>query len=84
MTRQKKELLRKIHEIHMYIEVDEELGCGFAPPGAYDEAYAAIDALLNELAHLRGFNDYREMEQFEIDKWLEHMRIGKYDDLPFN
>ena len=31
MTRQKKEIIKKIDEIEMFIAADEELGCGFAP-----------------------------------------------------
>lgn len=34
MTRQKKEIIRKIEEIDNWIEADMELGCGFAPPDA--------------------------------------------------
>lgn len=38
MTRQKKEIIKKIDQIHMWICVDEELGYGMDPPGAYDKA----------------------------------------------
>ena len=52
MTRQKKEIIKKIDQIHMWICVDEELGCGMAPSGAYDKAYQEIAELEAELAHL--------------------------------
>lgn len=31
MTRQKKEIIKKIDEIERFIRAEEELGCGFAP-----------------------------------------------------
>ena len=61
MTRQKKELIKKIDEIHEFIEVDSELGCGFAPEGAYDDLYQEADRLYEELAHLRHYADGMEM-----------------------
>ncbi len=61
MTRQKKEILNKIDEIAGFIEADEQLGCGFAPEGAYDKAYEQIDSLYDELAHLRHYKDGNEM-----------------------
>lgn len=45
MTRQKKEVIKKIDDLEQWIEVDVELGCGFAPVGAYDETYREIDRL---------------------------------------
>ena len=50
MTRQKKEVIKKIDDLEQWIEVDVELGCGFAPVGAYDETYREIDRLREELA----------------------------------
>lgn len=61
MTRQKKEIRRKINEIHAFIEADEELGCGFAPAGFYDPLYEEIHALEEELAHLSHYDCYEEM-----------------------
>ena len=40
MTREKKEILKRIEEIEMWVAADIELGCGFAPPDAYDECYS--------------------------------------------
>lgn len=60
MTRQKKEIVRKIDEMERWIAVDEELGCGFAPAGAYDEMYREIDRLENELAQLQHFASREE------------------------
>ena len=61
MTRQKKEIIKKINEIYTFIEVDDQLGCGFAPEDAYLPTYEEIDRLLDELAHLRGYKDHMEM-----------------------
>ena len=60
MTRQKKEVIKKIDDLEQWIEVDEELGCGFTPAGAYDETYREIDRLAEELAHLQHFASYEE------------------------
>lgn len=52
MTRQKKEIIRKIDEMERFIQVDRELGCGFAPAGFYDDLYERIWGLSEELARL--------------------------------
>ena len=62
MTREKKEILKKIEEMEMWVAADIELGCGFAPPDAYDECYEEIHKLWNRLARLRGYKDSEEME----------------------
>jgi len=61
MTRQKKEILKKIDEIETWIAVDEELGCGFAPANAYAEMEQEIYKLQEELAHLRHYASVEEM-----------------------
>ena len=61
MNRQKKELLKKIEELETWIDIDTELGCGFAPPGAYDGIYEEIYRLQEELAHLRHYKTVEEM-----------------------
>ena len=61
MTRQKKEIIRKIDEMEQWIEVDEEIGCGFAPAGAYDETYQEIDRLREELAQLQHYASVEDM-----------------------
>ena len=53
MTRQKKELHKKIQAIEDFIAVDTELGCGFAPAGFYETLYAEINGLQEQLASLR-------------------------------
>ena len=65
MTRQKKEIIKRIDYLGDMIEADMELGCGFAPEGAYDSTYEEIDRLYEELAHLRGYKDGMEMQMDE-------------------
>lgn len=60
MTRQKKEIGRKMDEIENFIRVDEELGCGFAPADAYDSMYEQIWELGEELARLSHFDSYMD------------------------
>ena len=61
MTRQKKEIIKKIEEIEIFIAADEELGCGFAPAGAYDDLYKKIDGLQEQLAKLQHYDSVEEM-----------------------
>ena len=61
MTRQKKEILKKIDEIQTFIAVDEKLGCGFAPAGFYDELYEQIWKLQEQLAKLSHYESVEEM-----------------------
>ena len=61
MTRQKKEILKKIDEIQTFIAVDEELGCRFAPAGFYDELYEQIWELETQLAKLSHYESVEEM-----------------------
>ncbi len=61
MNREKKELLKKIDELETWIAADIELGCGFAPPGAYDGMYKEIDRLQEKLAHLRHYKTVEDM-----------------------
>ena len=79
MTRQKKELIRKITEIENFIRVDEELGCGFAPAGFYDPLYEKIYALQEELARLSHYECFAAMAT--DDRWV----YGPVDlELPFD
>ncbi len=61
MTRQKKELIKKIDEIEAFIHADEELGCGFAPAGFYDPLYEEIAGYQDELARLSHYSSTEEM-----------------------
>ena len=61
MTRQKKEIIKKIADIETWIEADEEMGCGFAPADFYTPLYKQIYELEEELAKLRHFNSAEEM-----------------------
>lgn len=60
MTRQKKEIRRKMDEIDEFIRVDEHLSCGCAPSGAYDSMYDRIWELGEELARLSHFDSYMD------------------------
>ena len=60
MTRQKKEIMKKMDEIEEFIAVDMELGCGFAPPNAYDDLYTRIWLLHEELARLSHYGSAME------------------------
>ncbi len=61
MTRQKREIIKKIDEIEAFIAVDEELGCGFAPAGFYAPLEQKAWELREELAHLSHYRDAMEM-----------------------
>ena len=61
MTRQKKEIVKKIDEMERWIALDEVLGCGFAPAGAYDEMYKEIYRLREELARLQHYASVEDM-----------------------
>ena len=75
MTRQKKEILKKISDLQDWIAVDQELGCGFAPTDAYDDMYDEIYRLEGELAHLQHYESTEAM--------LYDTRGCKAVDLPF-
>ena len=61
MTRQKKEIMKKIEEAQIAIEVDRELGCGFAPANAYEETEKYIWGLYEELARLSHYDSVEAM-----------------------
>lgn len=61
MTRQKKEIIKKIEDIRDWVDQDTELGCGFAPPDAYKKAEEEIYKLQDELARLRHYRSTEEM-----------------------
>jgi hypothetical protein len=69
MTRQKKEILKKIDEIREWIAVDEELGCGCAPANFYAPLYEQIHELEEQLAKLSHYNSVAEM--YNDDRWLQ-------------
>ncbi len=71
MTRQKKELLKKIEEIDISIQIDIQLGFGYDPPGAHDSMYDKMDRLRKELAHLRHYESAQEMYMDERGKTLD-------------
>ncbi len=61
MTRQKKEILKKIEEMDNWIAADIKLGCGFGNPETYTEMNEEMDRLYEQLAHLRHYNSAEEM-----------------------
>lgn len=75
MTRQKKEIMKKIDEIEMEIAVDQQLSFGMAPAEAYDKAYQQIWELNEELARLRHYPDAWQM--------INDNRGYKLEPLPF-
>ena len=79
MTRQKKEIIRKINEIDREIQIDRELGCGYAPIGFYDRLYDEIYKLQDELARLRGYENAWSEQEAEIDRVIEE----QFAELPF-
>lgn len=79
MTRQKREIMRKMEEIENFIRVDRELGCGFAPAGFYDELEEQIWNLGEELARLSHYDSY-------IDYLMDDRGLQAFADegLPWN
>ncbi len=75
MTKQKKEIIKKIEEIERFIAVDEELGCGFAPAGFYEPLEKEILKLQEELSRLQHYSSVEEM--------LFDPRGTGMDDIPF-
>ena len=69
MTRQKKEILRKMNEIDEFIMVDQELSCGFAPANAYESMEEQLWKLGEELARLSHFDSY--MDYLMDDRGLQ-------------
>lgn len=61
MTRQKKEILKKIEDAELFVAIDSELGRGIVPPGAYDSVYEKICDWREELATLMHFDSVDEM-----------------------
>ena len=74
MTRQKKELLKKINEAWEFIEADTELGCGFAPADFYEPIERQIYEWETELAKLR---------HYESTEAMYYDQRGLKADLPF-
>ncbi len=52
MTRQKKELIKKLYEIEAFIAADSQLGCGFAPADFYRPLEQEAWELQEQLARL--------------------------------
>ena len=79
MTRQKKEIIKKIMEIDEFIEVDTELGCGFSPAGAYSELEQMTYELQKQLAKL---SHYDNVEDMMYETKNPHSKYYK-EELPF-
>ena len=61
MTRQKRELLKRIEQMERSVDVDIQLGLGYAPANAFDRVYEEMYKLQEELAHLRHYASAEEM-----------------------
>ena len=61
MTRQKKEIIKKIDEIEAFIAADSALGCGYAPAGFYSQLEEEAWKLEEELARLMHYPDAMAM-----------------------
>ena len=77
MTRQKKEILKRIDYLNMMVEVDMQLGCGYAPAGAYETTEREVADLYEELAHLRHYPDGNAM------MYDERGQLPHYMEIPF-
>ncbi len=60
MTRQKKEIVKKIDRIQTGIEMDELMGCGL-PPAVYEAREQEIYGLLEQLARLQHYASVEDM-----------------------
>lgn len=76
MTRQKKELVKKIEEINGIIAAEEEMGCGFTPADWFKPLEEQIYKLQEQLAKLSHYNSVEEM--------LFDCRGCELGNLPFN
>lgn len=76
MTRQKKEIIKKIAELDREIAIDEALSFGIHPDNAYEELEKMIDELQEELAHLSHHETY-------IDYVMDPRWLVRMDELPF-
>lgn len=61
MTRQKKEILKKISDAENFISADMELGCGFAPTNFYEPIEKEIYKLQEQLAELSHYDSVEDM-----------------------
>ncbi len=60
MTRQKKEIAKKIDRLENGIEMDDLMGCGL-PPAVYEAREREIYSLLEQLARLQHYASIEEM-----------------------
>lgn len=77
MTREKKELIKKLEEIDQHIDAEIELGCGFTPDWFLEKLYALKDPILEKLAKLSHYNSVNEM-LYDERQWG-----GIPNELPF-
>ena len=80
MTRQKKEIIKKIAELDREIANDEALSFGIHPANAYEKLEKMIDDLQEELAHLSHHESYIDMVMDQ--RWLAVCR-PEGEELPF-
>ena len=69
MTREKKEIQKKIDRIEEMMHEEEVMGCGFLPDDAFDREESIINRLEVRMAHLQ---HYKSLEEKEADtRWLK-------------
>lgn len=62
MTREKKEILKKLDEIDRAMAIEEEMGCGFTPASYFEEMEQKYSyPLLERLSVLQHYNSVEEM-----------------------
>ena len=76
MTRQKKEIIKKIAELDREIANDEAFSFGIHPSNAYEKLEKMIADLQEELAHLSHFETY-------IDYVMDPRWHVGMEELPF-
>ena len=72
MTRQKKEILKKIDELEGFMSAEIELGCGFTPNDFLKPIEMQIYCLQEQLASLQHYDSVTDM-MFDMRGCPEYM-----------
>ena len=76
MTRLAREAWKHYDRIMNFVYADEELGCGFAPAGYYDEACEEATRLLEVNAKVRGYDSYQDFCFASMEKEPDEVKYG--------